>query len=246
MNKRFFLFFVCCVVTSLSIVASDVIVKKDGSTILAKILKVSQSEVEYKKASNLEGPTYSIPVSDILSINYENGEKDTFDSADNPNKQNANTTHNKNSHETTHEIQYTSYPYSQYDNFLTNKGLDLYQKKEDLLSKARTYKTIGGIGMFLGFGAAAAGVVCAYLGVDEIICYSLAGGGMALGCSGGITWAVGRNMQNKAKTITVASIYGKDINIKNGIILTPGVNLMAIQDMMSCKYAFGIGTLLKF
>lgn len=66
--------------------AQDVIVQKDGSTIQAKVIKVSQSEVEYKKFSNLEGPTYSISTRDLQCINYENGTKDTFVSANyNPN-----------------------------------------------------------------------------------------------------------------------------------------------------------------
>lgn len=58
--------------------AQDVIVKHDGSTILSKVIKVGTTEVEYKKYSNPDGPTYSILKSDILAINYENGDKDTF------------------------------------------------------------------------------------------------------------------------------------------------------------------------
>ena len=64
---------------SLSVSAQDVIVKKDGSTILSKVLEVNQGEIKYKKYSNLEGPTYAIDKSEIITINYENGEKDTFD-----------------------------------------------------------------------------------------------------------------------------------------------------------------------
>lgn len=40
--------------------AQDVIVKKNGSTILCKILEVGTSEVKYKKHSNPKGPTYII------------------------------------------------------------------------------------------------------------------------------------------------------------------------------------------
>lgn len=67
--------------------AQDVIVKKDGSTILSKVIKIGTSEVEYKKFSNQNGPTYSILKSDILAINYENGEKDTFADTKQPLKQ---------------------------------------------------------------------------------------------------------------------------------------------------------------
>lgn len=60
--------------------AQDVIVKKDGSTILSKVLEVNTNDVKYKKTSNLNGPTYTINKSDIISINYDNGEKDIFSS----------------------------------------------------------------------------------------------------------------------------------------------------------------------
>lgn len=59
--------------------AQDLIVKKDGSVIQAKVTKIGTSEVEYKKWSNQDGPQYSIAISDILAINYKNGEKETFD-----------------------------------------------------------------------------------------------------------------------------------------------------------------------
>ena len=58
--------------------AQDVIVKKDGSTILSKVTDISSTEIKYKKFSNQQGPTYTISTADVLSINYENGDKDTF------------------------------------------------------------------------------------------------------------------------------------------------------------------------
>lgn len=58
--------------------AQDVIVKKDGSTILSKVLEIGGIEIKYKKWSNQDGPTYTIPRSEILSINYQNGEVDSF------------------------------------------------------------------------------------------------------------------------------------------------------------------------
>jgi len=69
------MFFILC---SSTVFAQDVIVKKDGSTILAKVLEVSIDNIKYKKHSNQNGPTYTIAKSEILVINYENGEKDNF------------------------------------------------------------------------------------------------------------------------------------------------------------------------
>ena len=64
--------------TSTSIYSQDVIVKKDGSTILSKVLEVGEEYVKYKKWSNTQGADYTIKVTEILSINYENGDKDDF------------------------------------------------------------------------------------------------------------------------------------------------------------------------
>lgn len=58
--------------------AQDLVVKKDGSIIQAKVLEIGPLEVKYKKWSNQEGPTYTILITDILAINYPNGEKEQF------------------------------------------------------------------------------------------------------------------------------------------------------------------------
>lgn len=59
-------------------VSQDVIVKTDNTTILSKVLEINGSEIKYKKWSNQEGPTYSISRSEVLSINYQNGDVDRF------------------------------------------------------------------------------------------------------------------------------------------------------------------------
>lgn len=70
--------------------AQDVIVKKDGTTILSKVLEVNEENLKYKKLKNLQGPTYSVSLSEIMSVNYENGEKDTFEKINNPIKDSSN------------------------------------------------------------------------------------------------------------------------------------------------------------
>jgi hypothetical protein len=58
--------------------SQDVITKKSGEDIKAKILEIGQTEVKYKKFDNQDGPTYTILKSDLLMIRYENGTKDIF------------------------------------------------------------------------------------------------------------------------------------------------------------------------
>ena len=78
MNMKQFLIEAFFALSATYVSAQDVIVKKDGNTILSKVLEVNTSDIKYKKFSNQNGPTYTINKSEIMSINYENGEKDDF------------------------------------------------------------------------------------------------------------------------------------------------------------------------
>lgn len=71
--------------------AQDVIVKKDSATIVCKVLEITSTEVKYKKISNQNGPTYSLPKTDIQVINYENGERECFDTTQQDNLEQSST-----------------------------------------------------------------------------------------------------------------------------------------------------------
>ena len=75
--KRLLLFVVLFCV-SWSVMAQDVIVKKDGSTILSKVMEINDAEIKYKKWSNQDGPVYSIKRVEVSSINYQNGEVEKY------------------------------------------------------------------------------------------------------------------------------------------------------------------------
>ncbi|MDE5788304.1 MAG: hypothetical protein K2H79_07170 [Bacteroidaceae bacterium] len=75
--KRLLFSLVALALTSICF-AQDVLVKKDGSTILAKILRITETEVEYKNYDNPDGPTRVISISSLLRINYQNGQSETF------------------------------------------------------------------------------------------------------------------------------------------------------------------------
>lgn len=74
----FILAFAVC--GSFCLSAQDIITLHDGTDIQAKILEVTTTEVKYKKFSNLEGPTFSLPKSDIQIVHYQNGENEVFNS----------------------------------------------------------------------------------------------------------------------------------------------------------------------
>lgn len=75
--KKFLCLFILGIL-SLAAYSQDLIVKKDGSVIQAKVAEIGTSEVKYKKWTNQEGPTYSIAIADILAINYPDGSKEEF------------------------------------------------------------------------------------------------------------------------------------------------------------------------
>jgi tetratricopeptide (TPR) repeat protein len=58
--------------------AQDKIYKTDRTIVLSKVLKISDSEIEYKKFSNLNGPSYMLSKSEVTTIQYENGEIESF------------------------------------------------------------------------------------------------------------------------------------------------------------------------
>ncbi len=70
--KKYFILLIATVL-SICTVAQDVIVTKDSKKIDAKILEVSKTEIKYKEADNLDGPTFVLEVEDINSIIYANG-----------------------------------------------------------------------------------------------------------------------------------------------------------------------------
>jgi len=55
--------------------SQDVITKKSGDEIQAKISEITTTQVKYNRFDNLNGPVYSIDLSDVLMIKYDNGTK---------------------------------------------------------------------------------------------------------------------------------------------------------------------------
>lgn len=77
-SKMLFLTLIFIMFTGAICKSQDVIVKKNGDEIKAKVEEVLATEIKYRKFENLTGPVYSIPKSEIFMIKYENGSKDVF------------------------------------------------------------------------------------------------------------------------------------------------------------------------
>lgn len=70
------LFLLSCCAWSAS--AQDLIVKKDGSKVEAKVLEIGEQDIKYKKATHTDGPTYLVSVSNVVYIRFEDGSTDIF------------------------------------------------------------------------------------------------------------------------------------------------------------------------
>ena len=72
-NMKKVLFIISLAVAQLA-TAQDIIVTKQSEKIDAKIIKVTDTEIEYKKYNNLEGPTFSLSTSKINTIIYNDND----------------------------------------------------------------------------------------------------------------------------------------------------------------------------
>ena len=92
MKRKIFVTAVILSAMSFWLSAQDVIITKDSRRIRAKVTEVNVNDVKYKSFTNLNGPTYTIPKNDIVSIEYQNGEIDTFVRASTPSRANTSRT----------------------------------------------------------------------------------------------------------------------------------------------------------
>lgn len=75
--KRYLLLLLGIMIAAIAM-ASDVITKKNGTTIQCKVVKIGRTEAEYRPVTNLDGPIYAIDLTEISNIKYENGAVDNF------------------------------------------------------------------------------------------------------------------------------------------------------------------------
>jgi len=79
--KKTLLILVAVVTFGLIANAQDVILKKDGSEIKAKVIEITDQQVKYKDFDFQSGPTRNINISEVFMITYENGQKEVFNKA---------------------------------------------------------------------------------------------------------------------------------------------------------------------
>lgn len=218
-----------CLVLSLClsslIYAQDVIVLNDGSSIISKVVEVGSTDVKYKKWSNLEGPTYTLKITEILSVNYQNGEKESFSTK-------------KNDLENNDII--NGITYSDYQKANTNKNID-FLKREELLRSARIWNIAGTI---IAVGGITGGICLGAFGEGQ----SLIGASLAIGIpallGGAMCWYEGANKRNEAYQLSVTSIPIDKIIINDHLIIEP--NIVCANSIGNRLPSMGLGAKLTF
>lgn len=77
--KRFLPIACWLFLSATSMYSQDILIQRNGDEIEAKVVKISSDEIEYKKWSNQDGPSYIVSKNEVFMIKYKNGEKDVFD-----------------------------------------------------------------------------------------------------------------------------------------------------------------------
>lgn len=78
MKLRILLIGLTLLFVSLGVAAKDIITTTDDKNIDAKVEEITETVIKYRKASNPTGPIYTIAISSVATIKYENGDIDTF------------------------------------------------------------------------------------------------------------------------------------------------------------------------
>lgn len=72
---------VCLMALAITCSSQDLITKKDGTDIKAKIVEIGFTDIKYKNWDNQNGPSILMLKSDILIVRYQNGQKEIFNAA---------------------------------------------------------------------------------------------------------------------------------------------------------------------
>ena len=213
---------------SMSVSAQDVIVKKDGSTVVCRVVTVTGTEITYKKWSDLKGSNYVMDKSLAARIDYENGKSEVFG---------------------TTESRYT--PHNQNDgtqkmNDIALIGID--KAIQDPIMKVKRLKIIGWVGGIALVGGGIFTCATAEYGnwlykenTQRLV------GGIAIGA--GVVWTTAflvaaHNIQKHMNITQSMPIYQYELNLGNSSTLSAGIDM--INDLKLNNKTLGLGLRYNF
>ena len=241
--RHFFLLCLLFAVCSLSGNAQDVIVKKDGSTVVCRIVELTATEAVYQKWNASNNYNYVMNLSDIKVINYRDGrrwttEGTTYNNSLTPqsNDYNASTQMNE------AQLYALDNRFREY-----NPNID-YAKKAKRLKRAAW--ATGCICLFGGIilmgSAAGEDAMDAAAGYE----WAMAGPGLALiGISVTMTPILLKKAANYRRiaekySVNSAPIFEKEITLRKGNRLRPGVDMLSSH--VQKKPSLGLGLRYSF
>jgi hypothetical protein len=186
--KKLFFFWISLVI-SITAHSQDIIIKKTGDEIKAKIVEIGINEIKYKRFDFQDGPVYTISKSDVVLIKYENGINEVINSGSTNNSSN-NNNYNNNSQtvvsppmnntssqeNVSEKIDYSMGSYNQNGRYISkSRVINTLRATNDaqikaLLNKSKRTKVTGNIiATALGIPLMVAGTVTTLVGVGMII-----------------------------------------------------------------------------
>ncbi len=257
MKKFLLLLMLLC---SIRVSAQDVIVKKDGSTIVCRVVEVGKTVITYKKWSNLKGPNYVIEKTEVTSVNYQNGEKDVFEEEETPTPAPTPTP-------TPTPVQVTTFtPMVQGNSGQQTVSDDMLLKmvgKLELTPQQKKVKRLKMAGWICGGVLCAGGLAMTIGGAtgegkevwngsvyDELANWPLLGIGLGTILGGSaLTWgclykASKINKQVSPMSVHSAPVFQQNFYLKNGTSLSPSINMM--KDNTRRNTTLGIGLSYNF
>lgn len=216
---------------TISTFAQDVIVKKNGSTVVCRVVEVNTSEVVYKKWNDLNGANFILNRTDVASINYENGKKEELS--------------------TTYQNEFAPGNQNTGEQSLNDIALMKLDKETDVyLAKAKKLRTIGWTG---GAALVLGGAICALIQKGESDFFEdeffFGYASVALGVAG-VVWTTGfivasNRYQKMAKSYIVNSpLLQNEFSFNNGSSLVCSADLL--KDNLRRNHTFGVGLRYNF
>lgn len=209
--------------------AQDVITMDDGTTIVAKVLDISSTEVKYKKYSNPNGPTYTIGIGKINSITFENGEKEVFSkNAESP----AGYTQSLSPVIGDNTSHLDANLISQYERLSANK----------YTHRAKVLKITAWTG--LGIAACAAAIVPGIIDEDYATQSIIISAGAGVVWLGGFMWAASYQKKKSRELLYSSSLYRNEIFSYNGNSVYASVDM--ISNSLNHYSTLGMGLAITF
>jgi hypothetical protein len=230
-------FFMLLLMGAMSAWAQDVIVKKDGSTLVCRVVEVTNTEVTYKKWNDLQGSNYIINLKDLTAINYENGNKKSFDVSSIASE--------------TAPIPAVS------TETVTDEELLRIAKLQSIPFAGKKIEKLKRVGWIVGGACLGTGVVLIATGAFGITSefhkkhraadYALVSTGSIL-AAGGIATAAGcllkanklQKLMQTQYSVHSAPLYQQDFHLKNGASLSTSMDLLGDNNLSHSTLGIGL------